>query len=120
MPIQLTQEDGGKILVVHARGKLVKEDYPQFMADFERLVQKPKKQHVLFDMAGFDGWDAGAAWEDLKFGVKHLADIDRMAMVGQKKWQHALAVFFKPFTKAKTRYFDETESAQARKWLDES
>ena len=70
-------------------------------------------------MAGFDGWDAGAAWEDLKFGVKHFDDIDRMGMVGQKKWPHALAIFFKPFTKAKARYFDETESAQARKWFDE-
>ena len=65
-------------------------------------------------------WDAGAAWEDLKFDVKHFADIDRLAMVGDKKWQHGMAIFFKPFTKAATRYFDESESAEARKWLDES
>jgi hypothetical protein len=120
MPIQLSEESGGKVLVVRAIGKLVKADYPPFVAEFERRVQKPQKQHVLFDMTGLQGWDAGAAWEDLKFDVKHFADIDRLAMIGDKKWQHGMAIFFKPFTKAATRYFDGTESAEARKWLEES
>lgn len=120
MPIQVTEESGGKVLVVHAIGKLVKSDYPPFVAEFERRVQKPRKQHVLFDMTGLHGWEAGAAWEDMKFGVKHFADIDRLAMVGDKKWQHGMAIVFKPFTKAVTRYFDGTESAEARKWLEES
>ena len=53
---------------------------------------------MLFDMTGFDGWDAGAAWEDFTFDLKHLAGIDRLAMVGEKKWQHRLAVFFEPLT----------------------
>ena len=39
-------------------------------------------------MTGFQGWDAGAAWEDLKFDLKHFGDIERLAMVGDKKWQH--------------------------------
>jgi len=54
--IQLSEEDGGKVLVVHAIGKLVKTDYPPFVAEFERRVQKPRKQHVLFDMTGLHGW----------------------------------------------------------------
>lgn len=120
MPIQLSEEDGGKVLVVHVIGKLVKADYPPFVAEFERRVQKPRKQHVLFGMTGLQGWDAGAAWEDLKFDVKHFADIDRLAMVGDKKWQDGMAIVFKPFTKAVTRYFDEKESAEARKWLEET
>jgi hypothetical protein len=90
------------------------------VAEFERRVQKPGKQRVLFDITGLQGWDAGAVWEDLKFDVKHFADIDRLAMVGDKKWQHGMAIFFKPFTKATTRYFDGSESAEARKWLEES
>jgi hypothetical protein len=120
MPIQLSEEDDGRVLVVHAIGKLVKADYQPFVAEFERRVQKPRKQHVLFDMTGLHGWEAGAAWEDIKFDIKHFADIDRLAMVGDKKWQHGMAIVIKPFTKAVTRYFDETESAEARKWLKES
>jgi len=43
-----------------------------------------------------------------------------MAMVGDKKWQHDMDVFFKPFTKATIRYFDHADAADARKWLVEA
>ena len=69
MPIQLNEENGGKILVVHVSGKLVKADYEHFVPEFERLVRQHGKLRVLFDMTGFHGWDAGALWEDIKFDV---------------------------------------------------
>ncbi|MGO8718434.1 MAG: STAS/SEC14 domain-containing protein [Acidobacteriaceae bacterium] len=120
MPIQLSEENEGKILIIHVTGKLVKADYAYFVVEFERLLGKHGRLCVLFDMTGFHGWDAGAMWEDVKFDVKHFADISRLAMVGDKKWQHGIAEFFKPFTKATTRYFDHTEGVEARKWLGES
>lgn len=119
MPIQLSEENDGKIIVVHVSGKLAKADYEQFMPEFERLVQVHGKLRVLFDMTGFHGWEVSAAWEDLKFGVAHFADIERLAMVGENKWQHGVATFGKPFTKAAVRYFDHAEAAEARKWLGE-
>src|SRR5665213_770342 len=120
MPIQLNEENGGKILVVNISGKVVKADYPDFVSEFERLLRQHGKMRVLFNMTGCHGWDAGAAWEDIKFELKHFADIERLAMVGDKQWQHAMAVIFKPFTKATSRYFDHTDIAGARKWLGES
>ena len=120
MPIQLNEENGGKLLVVHVSGKLVKADYEHFVPEFGRLVGLHGKLRVLFDMTGFHGWDAGAAWEDFKFGVAHFADIERLAMVGEKKWQEGMAMFCKPFTKATVRYFDHTDAAEARKWLRQS
>ena len=120
MPIQLNEEDGGKLLILHISGKLVKEDYGRFVTEFERLVRQHGKLRVLFDMSNFHGWDTGAAWEDIKFDVKHFGDIERLAMVGDKKWQHGMATFFKPFTKATTRYFDHADAVEARKWLAEA
>jgi hypothetical protein len=70
-------------------------------------------------MTGCHGWDAGALWEDAKFAVKHYADIERIAMVGETTWQHGMATFCKPFTRATTRYFDHAEMVEARKWLEE-
>jgi hypothetical protein len=88
--------------------------------EFERLIRQHGKLRVLFDMADFHGWDAGAVWEDIKFDIKHFSDIERLAMVGDKKWQHGMAMFFKPFTKATIRYFDQANAAEARKWLREA
>ena len=58
-------------------------------------------------------------WEDIKFDVKHFKDIERLAMVGDKKWEAGMAAFCKPFTTAKVRYFDESEIDAARTWIEE-
>jgi len=119
MPIHLVEEYGGTLLGVHVSGKLTREDYEQFVPEFERLVRQHGKLSVLFDMVGFHGWEAGALWEDTKFAIKHFADIERLAMVGETRWQHGMATFCKPFTKATIRYFEHADAAEARKWLVE-
>jgi hypothetical protein len=75
---------------------------------------------VLLDTTGFHGWDAAVLWDEIKFDIKHFADIERLAAVGDKKWQHVMATFCKPFTKATVRYFDHADAAGARKWLVEA
>jgi hypothetical protein len=120
MPIQLHEENGGKILDLHVSGKLMKADYEHFVPEFERLVRRHGKLRVLFDLTGFHGSEAEALWAEIKFDVKHFADIERIAVVGDKKWQHGIAAFFKPFTKAAIRYFDHSEATESRKWLGEA
>jgi calcineurin-like phosphoesterase len=120
MPIQFNEENGGKILVVNVSGKLVKADYEHFVPTFERLVRQHGKLSVLFDMTDFHGWETSALWEDTKFAINHFADIERLAIVGEKKWQQGMATFCKPFTKATIRYFDHPDAAEARRWLEEA
>jgi hypothetical protein len=120
MPIQLTEESGGNVLAIRASGKLVKPDYELLVPAFERHVRAHGKVRLLFDMTGFEGWSAGAAWEDFKLGVEHYADIERLAILGERKWHHAMATFCGPLTKAAVRYFDHTDAAAARAWLNEA
>jgi SpoIIAA-like len=119
VPMQFNEESGGKLLIVRVSGKLVKGDYSAFVPAVEQLIRQHGKLQILFDMTGFHGWNAGAAWEDFKFGVEHFADIERLAMVGEERWQRGMATFCKPFTKAKVRYFGHADAAEARHWLGE-
>ncbi|MEO8614430.1 MAG: STAS/SEC14 domain-containing protein [Luteolibacter sp.] len=119
MPIQLKEEEGGKTVVVYVSGKLAAADYEHFVPEFERLVGAHGKLRVLFDLTGFHGWTTGALWADTKFAVHHFHDIERLAVVGEKKWQEGMATFCKPFTKATVRYFDHADAVEARKWLEE-
>lgn len=120
MTIQLNEENNGKLLIIHVSGKLVKADYEKFVPEVERLVRLHGKLRMMFEMTDFHGWEASAAWEDFKFGVEHFADIERLAMLGDKEWQHGMAIFCRPFTKAQVHYFDHTKAAEARKWLEQA
>ena len=118
MAIQISEENGGKVLVVQVSGKLEAANYEHFVPVFERLLRQHGKLRVLFEMDRFHGWEAGALWEDIKFDIHHFADIERLAMVGETKWEHGMAAFCKPFTKATIQYFDHADAAKARKWLE--
>ena len=120
MPIKFTEEEDGELLAIYVTGKLVVADYEQFVPEFERLVREHGTMRVLFDMTDFHGWSAGALWSDTKFAVHHFSDIERLAMVGETKWQKGMATFCKPFTKASVRYFDHAAADEARRWLNDS
>jgi SpoIIAA-like len=118
MAIQLTEKNGGSLLEVRVSGKLAHEDYQHFVPEFERLLKQNGKISVLFEMADFHGWDAAALWDDIKFDAKHFSDIQRLAMVGDQKWEKVMAICCKPFTTAKIRYFERGVIEEARAWLE--
>lgn len=119
MSVRMEEAKGGKVLEAHLEGRLVTDDYARFVPEFERLLEQHGKVRVLVVMHDFHGWKIGALWEDIKFDVKHFRDIERIAIVGEKKWQQWMSAFCRPFTTAKVRYFDFDQVEAARKWIGE-
>jgi hypothetical protein len=118
MSLEFHEESDGMILKIKVNGTLSKADYERFLPRTERLIQKHGKICILLEMHEFHGWEAGALWEDIKFDVKHFNDIERVAMIGERAWEHAMAIFCKPFTSAKIRYFDRSQATEARAWVE--
>jgi hypothetical protein len=119
MSVQMNQEGDGKTLVIHVSDKLTKQDYEHLVPEVERLVAKHGKIRMLFEMHEFHGWSCGALWEDTKFALHHFGDIERLAVIGEKRWQKGMATFCKPFTKAEIRYFHPEQAEEARSWLQQ-
>ena len=119
MPLEFNELAEGKILVVQASGKLSKADYQHFVPETERLIKQFGKIRVLFEMHDFHGWEMAGVWEDMKFDLKHFRDIERLAVVGEKAWEHGMTVFCRPFTAAKIQYFDTSKAQEARNWIQD-
>lgn len=119
MSIEINEKHGGRELIIRAVGKVTRDEYRFMAPELERRIRQHGKIRVLFDMTNFTGWDAGAMWEDIKFDAKHFSDIERLAMVGEKKWHESMAIFCKPMTTATVKYFDHTGASEAERWLEE-
>lgn len=117
MPAELKELDNGRLLEVHLTGKLVKTDYETFVPAVERQVKQHGKIRMLVELHDFHGWTCGALWADTKFAAHYFNDIERLAIIGETKWEKGMATFCKPFTMAEVRYFDHTKTAEARDWL---
>ncbi len=119
MSVELTELDEGKVLRIRISGKLVKEDYEHFMPELDRLIDQFGKIRLLVEMRDFHGWSAGALWEDIKLDWRHYSDIERVAFVGDKRWQKGMSVFCKPFTTARIRYFELSDLSNALGWVQQ-
>ena len=117
MSFNITEHADDKIIEVHVSGTLSKEAYDAFLPATEAKIKEFGKVRMLVILSDFHGWDAGALWEDIKFDLKHFGDIERLAIVGETKWEAGMATFCKPFTSATIKYFDESKLADARAWI---
>ena len=118
--LQFLPVTDGNIIAIRASGKLSHEDYQQFLPKLEKQIESLGKVSVLFELDNFRGWDLEAAKDDFNFGMQHLNDFDRIAIVGDKAWEHWMVAMMKPFiVSGGVHYFDRENLQQAWDWLRE-
>lgn len=107
------------VLGFELSGKLHDEDYKTFVPRVDEAIEKEGKPRLLAKFHDFEGWDMHALWDDIKFATTHCSKIDRIALVGEEKWQEWMAKVCKPFTMATVKYFDAGSIDDAWAWLSE-
>jgi len=91
--------------------------YQQFVQLMETILTAEGKIRLFVKYEDFPGWDLYAAWEDFNLSLRQDCGFERIAIVGDHKWEKLMAIFCKPFTKAKVTYFDKSQVNAAWKWL---
>lgn len=119
MSLQLIENDSERLLELDVSGKLVDADFRRLEPAFSRLAHQQGKLRVLLKMIDFHGWEGVALWDEIKFDFKHFRQIERLAVVGDHKWEKMLSDVSGPFTSAEVRFFDKTSESAARTWLGE-
>jgi len=61
--------------------------------------------------------DAGAAWEDFKLGIGHLARWERVAVVTDVDWIRVAMNFFRFLLPGEMRVFATSRASEARRWI---
>jgi len=119
MSFEIIETANKKVIEVQITGKLTAEAYKVFVPLVEQRISEFGKVRFMVVMHDFHGWDAGALWEDIKFDFAHFSDIEQLAIVGESKWEQGMAIFCRPFTTAKIKYFDISDIDGAREWISE-
>lgn len=109
--------ENGNVVRVRVSGKLTQADYDKLIPSWEQMIARHGSMRMLFVMENFSGWEAGAAWEDFRFGREHGKQVERIAMVGEKKWQEWMSKLASFFVSEEVKYFDHTEIEAAERWI---
>jgi hypothetical protein len=114
--IKILPETKDNFVALRLSGKLDDEDYTIIVPLLEKQIEAHGSITLFWEMVDFDGWTVPALWADTKFDLKHASDLDKVAMVGDKKWQELLKKLMRPFTSARLRFFESAERESALQW----
>lgn len=106
-------------LTLKAQGKLTHTDYETItpMIDAALAGVRDPKIRALIDCTELAGWEARAAWDDFRLGLKHGSEFERTAIYGNRQWQELMAKVGGWFVSGEVRYFEAQDDAIA--WLEE-
>ena len=106
------------VVELRLSGKLLRDDTRDLIPQFEQVFKDYGSVRVLVDMSQLREWLPGLLWDDLPVEALRYPHLDRIAIVGDRRWQDAMATFSRPFRGARVRYFDLGEVEAARFWLE--
>jgi SpoIIAA-like len=111
------ERTSSKVITVRVSGQLTSPQWRDAEHSVASVLATERSIALLVILEDFQGWDRGD-WEDNSFQLDHDRQIERMAIVGEKKWEdHALMFCGKWFRKLPIEYFPPDALVQARVWL---
>lgn len=118
MGATIKQEENGA-WVLHISGALRKEELDAVQAAGINTMGPQDTARVLVMVAeDFCGWVGDEVWNDMTFFVEHGDRIEKIAIVGDTKWEARMLMFTGAgFRRAPVKYFTRDQLAEARAWL---
>lgn len=112
----------GDVVALRAEGTIERRDYEELLIpEIEKQIEKNGKVKLLMWFGEeFEGYSAGAMWEDTWFGTKHLADFKRIAVVSDVSWIRHSVKLFAPLIPAQTQLFANADIESAKEWISEN
>jgi hypothetical protein len=105
------------VLGFEAEGELHHDDYQNvLMPAIEQRIAAGEPVRVVLVFPQWDGFSAGAAWDDLKMGVEHLTGWKRIALVTDVEWMVHLTKLFGWMTPGQMKTFPMAERDAAIAW----
>ena len=119
--LDITQKN---IIATRANDILGINDYEKIHPLIHNIIRTGKKVRWYFEMENNSSENSGGFWEDGLLEIKyskadftHADDIDKIAIIGEQKWQKMMYSIMQPFTKARIMYFNMSEKEKALQWI---
>ena len=105
-----------KVLSVRVTDQLTKNNYETLAALVKQQVRQHGKIGVVMQLHTFHRWVDEEMWDAGRLRSASLAGVERLALVGERKWALAMAVLCRSLTSATIRHFDHESLEAAMDW----
>lgn len=107
------------LVTTRVRGTLTQAALSEMQKALAEVIRAQGKVRILVLAENFAGWERGGAWNDFSFQAQYDPSIEKMAIVGDQRWEDLALIFAaKDLRRFPIEYFTPDELDEARAWLD--
>jgi len=120
--IELLKGFPSNVVAIACHGTISAQDYDTVLVPaVEKALETNDKVRMLYEVApDFQGYEAGAAWEDFKTGMEHFTKWERIAVITDIEWISGAVKIFGVFLPSEIRVYPLADAAQARLWITQA
>lgn len=109
------------VIALKATGFITSEDYEKTLIPLttQKIKEHGKVKLLYWCGDEFEGFSAGAMWDDTSFGLTHLGDFLKIAFVTDIDWMRYSVMIFAPLIKADVKIYKNAEIEDANRWIKE-
>ena len=108
------------IVTAKITGKLTYAELTELQKAMIKIIGQQGGVRLLIVSENFQGWDNAGNWGDVSFMSTSDPYINKMAIVGEKKWEEMTLMFTaKGLREFPIEYFQTDELSKAVAWLAE-
>jgi hypothetical protein len=117
--IQLIDGLPDNVIGLEAAGQVTSGDYENVIAPTIDAKQREHDKVRLIYVLGpeFDGYSAGAVWQDSKLLFKHPSSWEKVAIVTDEDWLRRSVSLFGWMVPGEVKVFANSDSTEARDWV---
>ena len=102
---------------VELSGTLTKEDHDVLASELRNHLEQHTTTRALFVMDDVNDWEPDERWKDLAFDIRHLRDLDKVAIVGDDLWETWLEKVELLFPMSTIQTYAAEDREEAVEWL---
>lgn len=115
--LSYNEYDNAQAVEIVLKGRISTEEFDALARRLEAFIARHGHIRVLEIVRDFEGMDASALWEDIKFSLRHLKDFSRCAIVANPNTRHLWSSLVAPFMSCDVEHFPPGKEDAARDWL---
>ena len=118
MPAEIVDVNAG-VVTTRISGTLTQAALSEMQRTIAEVIRTQGKVRILVLAENFAGWERGGAWDDFSFQAQYDPSIEKMAIVGDQRWEDLALIFTaKDLRRFPIEYFTPSELDEARAWLN--
>jgi hypothetical protein len=114
-----TEIISGNVLRIVVPRKLCDDDFQRITPEVDSFISQHGKIRLLVDVSSFNGWNnAAALLKHIQFIKDHHRNVERIAVVGARSWQHWVIGVIRMIVHPEVKAYDRNQQNEALRWIE--